>query len=232
VILSLLSIAFGQANIRSIDFKNFTYRPYCSGENTLSVRVKDGEYLQETPQDGYIDRFYFRVMDIAFGDLDSDGKEEAAIITVCNTGGTGRFTEGFIYRMNGGKPVLAARLPGGDRADGGLRSVKIENSLLVVEQYERGKTAGACCPEFIVTQKFKLIGKRLIQVGKVVRREAAPKQRVTFERGSNAKTVRVRVPAGEIIRLVLRASRGQSLSVTTDTDRASVRITNQANVKI
>jgi hypothetical protein len=231
VIVLSAAAAFGQATIRSVDFKNFTYRPYCVGENSRSIRVENGEYSRETPQDGYVDHFYFSVLEIAYGDLDGDAKDEAAIITVCNTGGTGNFTEGFIYRMSGGKPLLAARFPGGDRAYGGLRSIKIEKGLLVVEQYEAGENGGACCPEFILTKKYKLVGRRLVPTGTVAKREVVPKRRVSFDRGANSKTISLRIPAGEVIGLVLAARRGQRLSVTTDTSKANVQITNQADVK-
>src|SRR5438445_13218141 len=86
---------FGQADTHKVDFRNFTYQPYCAGEETQKITVKNSEFSQEKQMDGYVDRMYFEIRGIAYGDLNGDGKDEAIIITNCNTGGTGQFTEGF-----------------------------------------------------------------------------------------------------------------------------------------
>lgn len=230
IILSATAVA-AQTGIRSVDFKNFTYQPYCVGDAPETVAVKDGEFSRETPQDGWVDRFFFKVLEIAYGDLDSDGREEAAILTVCNTGGTGNFTEAFIYRLQGSKPALASRLAGGDRAYGGFRSLKIDKGLLIVEEYSPGENGGACCPEFILTKRYKLIRSRLVQTGAVTKRDVLPKQRITFARGANSKTITLRIPAGESIGLVLGARRGQKLIVSTDPRFAEVWLNNDAEIK-
>jgi len=48
----LLSLAASaQADIHGVDFKNFTYHPHCAGDDTQTIRVKNGEYSKETPMD-------------------------------------------------------------------------------------------------------------------------------------------------------------------------------------
>ncbi|MCV4796588.1 hypothetical protein OFB84_32185, partial [Escherichia coli] len=84
------------------------------------------------------------------------------------------------------KPALASRLAGGDRAFGGFRSLKIDKGLLIVEEYSPGENGGACCPEFILTKRYKLIRSRLVQTGAVTKRDVLPKQRITFARGANS----------------------------------------------
>src|SRR6476469_9156721 len=86
--------AAAQSDIHSVDFKNFAYQPYCASEATTRIRVKNGEYSKETPQGGYVDHFYFNVMGVTYGDVTGDGQDEAVVLSVCNTGGTGNFTEG------------------------------------------------------------------------------------------------------------------------------------------
>src|SRR5689334_16790440 len=88
--------AAAQSDIHSVDFKNFTYHPYCASEQPQTIRVKNGEYSKETQMDGYVDHFYFTVFGISYGDLNGDGKDEAIVLTKCNTGGTGYFSQGFI----------------------------------------------------------------------------------------------------------------------------------------
>ena len=105
LILSAAAFSFGQSDIHSVDFKNFTYSPYCISKTPTRVTVKDGEYSKETQMDGYVDRFSFSVTAVSYGDLNGDAKDEAIILGVCNTGGTGNFSEGFVYTSRAGKPL-------------------------------------------------------------------------------------------------------------------------------
>ena len=224
VVLLCAATAFGQTNIRSVDFKNFTYPALCIGETASKITVKNGEFSEEKQEDGYVDRFHFNVMDVAYGDLNADRRDEAIVLSVCNTGGTGNFSEGFIYSMRSGKPLLVARIPGGDRAYGGLRSARVEGGLLVVESNDVGPEGGACCPQFIVTTKYRLTGGRIVKSGKELRRDIYPTQRVSFPRGQSGTTIKPTIPAEEGRRYVLGARANQSLSVSIDTDKASIRL--------
>src|SRR6476469_8393849 len=166
--------AFAQNDIHSIDFKNFTYSPFCAGDDPETLTVKNGEFSKETPQDGYVDRLYFNVSDIAYGDLNGDGRDEAIVLTVCNTGGTGNFSEGFVFTMKGAKATMTGRIPGGDRAYGGLRSSRVEKGLLLVDSNDPGKDGASCCPELILTTTYKLGGNKLTKVGKATSRDIYP----------------------------------------------------------
>lgn len=223
--------AYGQSDIRAVDFKNFTYLVHCIAETPENVTVKNGEFSIEKQEDGYVDRFYFKVFDISFGDLNGDRRDEAIVLTVCNTGGTGYFSEGYIFSMKAGKPALVARIPGGDRADGGLRTTRVEKSLLVVERNDPGEDGGACCPQVIVTTRYRLTGDRIAQVGEETRRDIYPSERVTFERGSSGKTFRRTIAADQGRRFVVAARAGQTLTVSIDTDQASLRLLEDADVK-
>ena len=210
--------------IRSVDFKNFTYQPDCAGEDTKKVTVKNGEFSSEKQADGYVDRFYFKVMSVAYGDLNGDNSEEAVVLTVCNTGGTGNFTEGFVYTLKDGKPTLFATIPGGDRADGGLRSARVDNGQLVVDSNDPGPDGGACCPQFVITTRYDVSSGKLKQVGKGDKRSLFPSQRVSFAKGTSGTTINVKIPPDEGRRYVIGARAGQTLDVSVNTDKASVRL--------
>lgn len=229
IILCCVSI-FGQRSVREVDFKNFTFVPYCTGETPENVTVKNGEFSEEKPEDGYVDRFYFKVYDASFGDLNGDGREEAVILSVCNTGGTGNFTEGFIFGIGGGKPRLLARIPGGDRAYGGLRTARVEKGLLVVESNDVGELGGACCPEVIVTSHYRLSGDKIAIVGTPIRREIFPVERIKFDKGTSGTTFRTTLPADEGKRFIVSAKAGQVLTVSIDTDQADLRLLEDASV--
>ena len=202
-------------DIRKIDFKNFTYKPFCAGEEPQDVTVKDGESSEEKKDGEFTDRFYFNVFSINYGDINGDGNEDAVILSTCNTGGSGQFSEGFIYELKDEKPSLVTRIPGGDRAFGGLVEAKIENGLLVLEAYDAGKDGAACCPEFSVTARFKLSGGKLVETGKSERKELYPAKKVEFPKGSTSTTVKVKfTKTDDRTRFTLGAKSGQILKVT------------------
>ena len=224
IALCLVSIIQAQDTIDSVDFKNFTYKPYCASPDTQTVSVKDGEFSSEKQMDGWVDRFYFAVFDVALGDLDGDGKNEAVVLTTCNTGGTGNFSEGFIYKANAGKPLLIARIPGGDRAYGGLRSANIENGQLIIKSNEAGEEGGACCPQYVVTTRYRLTGSNLAAMGKPLRHDLFPKERITFARGTSGRSFETTIPPGEGKRFIVNARAGQILRVSTSSNDISLHM--------
>ena len=210
--------------IRSVDFKNFTYQPSCSGEDNKKLTVKNGDFSSQKQEDGYVDHFDFRVTSVAYGDLNGDNSEEAIVLTVCNTGGTGNFSEGFIYSLKDGKPSLFATIPGGDRAEGGLRTARFDNGQLVVEANDPGPDGGACCPQFVVTTRYDVSSGKLKEVGRGDKRPLFPSQRVSFAKGTSGTTINVKIPSDEGRRYVIGARAGQTLDVSINTDKASVRL--------
>lgn len=224
-ILFFSASVFAQTDIKKVDFKNFTYQPdFCGGENNRKITVVNGEFSEEKEVDGYTDRMYFSVYGITFGDLDGDNKDEAVILSVCNTGGTGNFTEAYIYKMQNGKPVRVMLLGGGDRAEGGLREARIENGLLIVESNAPGEMGGACCPQEIVTNTYRFQDRKLKEVGKETVRELYPSTRILFDKGAFSKTINIKMSAAEEIkRFVIGAAKGQTLMVTKTSPKVRLR---------
>jgi len=216
--------AFAQSDVRKVDFRNFAYMAYCLGDKPQRITVKDGEYSKEMQEDGYVDRFYFQVFATAFGDVNADGQDDAIILTVCNTGGTGNFSEGMVYSMKAGKPALVARIPGGDRAAGGLRSARVEKGLLVVESNEEGEQGGLCCPEFILTNRYKVVGGKLQQQGKTIKESVDRTERVRFDKGKSSATFTAYIPGSDSKKFVVGARAEQTLTVIVSGGYASVQL--------
>jgi hypothetical protein len=156
-------------DIRRVDFRNFTYPAACAAENGQAggIRVRNGEYTRAQSDDP----LYFSVASVSFGDLTGDGRDEAAVATDCNTGGTGQFSEGLVFSMRDGRPALIERLEVGDRAYGGIAGLKIEGGQLVVERYGTDEGGPYCCPRYIDTMRLRWDGGRFTQAGGVVRRK-------------------------------------------------------------
>lgn len=229
-------IISAQTDIRKIDFQNFTYQPFCAGDETndvyATIKVTGGTIKNvKLVGDEYqqIDENlpnYFDVEKPIYGDIDGDGKDEAIITSVCNTGGTGQFDEGYIYTLKKGKPVLLTRFQGGDRGFGGIVSVKFEKGSLVVERND--SVGGAnCCAEFTLTDHYKWNGGKLVAVGKSVRRELHPAERVTFAAGKSSVEIVLKLsnsPDGSTKRFVIKARSGQILTVAADSKDVGVAL--------
>jgi hypothetical protein len=225
-ILLSLAIAFvvstnAQSDIRKVDFKNFTYDVQIF-ETKEKLKVKDGSFDRNTEDD----KLYFSIEVESYGDLDGDGKEEAVVTSIMNTGGTGNFSSGMIWTMKGGKPVILTEFEGGDRAYGGLVSVKIINKELIVVRNDVGEAGGACCPEFHITSKYKWNGKELVQVGEDVRREIYPLNRVSFKKGKSFSIIPLKIEKYDRKRFVIRARKGQTLFVSSSAKGISYNLFN------
>ncbi len=213
ILLSLtITFAFSinaQTDIRKVDFKNFTYDVDIF-EKKEKLTLKNGEFDRNTEEE----KLFFVVTDVVYGDLTGDGKEEAVVTTSMNTGGTGNFSSGIIFTIKKGKPVILTTFEGGDRAYGGIRSAKIDKGLFILQQNDVGEAGGACCPEFSVTTMFELKGGKLVQVGKVERRELYPQTRVKFIKGKSLAIIPIKVEKYDQKRFVIKAGKGQTLLVS------------------
>jgi hypothetical protein len=230
ILIGITITVSAQNGIRGVDFKNFTYVPSCAPDELKKVTVKNGTFYQAKQFEGYVDRFSFDIFGVAYGDLDGDKQDEAIVLSTCNTGGTGNFTEGFVYKMRSGKPVLIEGIEGGDRAYGGIKSAKIVDGFAFIERYDPGENGASCCPELILTSKYKLTNSKLAEIGEPVKKDLFPEERVTFAKGTSGKTLKTTIPFGEGKRFIVGARGGQRLRVSTDSSDAGLRLLEDAQV--
>jgi hypothetical protein len=120
-----------------------------------------------------------------FLDLTGDGNDEAVVILKVETRGAAIPQLVYIYEWKDGAPELIWNFRTGDRADGGLKDIRRENDLLLVELYgqdrfllgevETSKITGdeeqLCCPTFFTRTAYKWNGRNFQMQGK----------RLTFE---------------------------------------------------
>lgn len=238
-----IGTSFGQTTIRETDFRNFTFQPMCGAGQSRSITVRKGLFYSETSTPGVatkripnpppvVERSYFRPYQYIFADLDNDGLEEAVILSLCATGGSGNFTEGYIYGMNGQTASLRARIEGGDRAFGGIRQIKLINRpntsgqsglLIVVERSRPGEPGLACCPEEVETTVYSFENDNLVQFGEKTVSEIYPPVRITETGGSARFDVSIS-RINKIRRFVISGRKGQRLRVTASEPTAKIRI--------
>ena len=131
--------------------RNAEYQHY--GE---TVRLKDG-FLARKLQIG---QESWQLHDsIAFGDLDGDGDEDAAVVLSYSGGGSGTFYNLLAIRNDNGAPVHVASFGIGDRIR--LNGLAIAAGVITVRMVAHGPTDGLCCPTQDTEATFRLNGNAL-----------------------------------------------------------------------
>jgi len=155
------SVAKPISDIRQVDFKNFTYRLEWDKEKE-SIQLRAGGWIRA-------DGAEFGLQRITYGDLTSDGSEEAIILLRGqNTRISRTLDEVFIYTLKGGEVVALAHFEGGRRGDyilsiGSLKSnFKVEDRLLILDQAILRE--GEYAPTQYYTIKYRWNGIQMAEV--------------------------------------------------------------------
>lgn len=220
VLIFVLSVllpgaAFAADEPQPVDFRNFVYHPACadfeSGHAKVPVRVTDGRFEAEPGSD--LEGLSFEVGEVLQGNLVGDERPEAVVRTLCSTGGTGQFDEGFVFGTINGSPVLLGRIPGGDRASGGVRCIRIKERTVTVERL--GNDTGAARGiDFIETETWKVRDGLLTKIGPAVRRQLGSLKAakpIRFARRASSATVKG--TTSEAQDYVLQGREGQTMTV-------------------
>lgn len=243
--LAFVGFTFAQTEIKDVDFNNFTYQPFCGNSEAQSVTVKNGVFFEEkvvtlpvsdVPSkdsektvapipEKVVERKYFKPYETIYGDLNSDDIDEAIVLTTCSNGGVESYSEGFIYGIKDGNAEMLARIEGGDRALGGLRSVKIENGSVIVERSRPDFTGNACCTEFAETMRYNFVNGELSPVGEKNSVELYPPARIQFADGESQTSINVTIERDEKFkRFIVSGKKGKTLNISTNSSLATVRL--------
>jgi hypothetical protein len=95
----------------------------------------------------------------AYGDLNGDGKVDAAVILAENQGGSGTFESVIAVLDQGGTPHQAGQAQLGDRVL--INSVDISSGVIHLDMVVQGPNDPMCCPSVPQKQNYWLIGNRL-----------------------------------------------------------------------
>jgi hypothetical protein len=181
--------------IGTFDFKNYTYElprgwqnPDGSADITLTNgriapvegNVKEGMTNEERAAEKGQRRIGLSYVTTKYFDMTGDSEDEAVVILKIETGGSAVPQIAYVFTWRGGKPELIWPFRTGDRADGGLKDIRVENGLFVVELYgqdrflvgqmETGKIGDdveqLCCPTHFTRSYYKWNGKSFLMQGK------------------------------------------------------------------
>jgi len=157
--------------IREVDFKNFSYPWYPSDytppHGKRKITLRDGEMKVDAAKN--TDRLWASLANVSYADLTGDGKEEAIVTVTTNFDPNGSVACIFVYTLRSDGARVLWSHETGDRANGGLRSLKVEGFDLVVEQYDikfdwaKGsyeQGTALCCPKRFIRSHYRWDGER------------------------------------------------------------------------
>ncbi len=152
------------AEIRAIDWQNRTYELDELGAVTVHAGRADFAISDDNKAvEIGTGSGSFAVEPPLFADVDGDGVDDAIISGVVATGGTGHFSEIRIYTLRGGKLVVLAAIPGGDRGDGGIRRVALDGAAVIVERNVLVEGDGLCCPSAAQRERWVWKGNEMTE---------------------------------------------------------------------
>jgi len=114
-----------------------------------TIKLVNGSFSVNTASDVYNVQM---LEAYAFGDLNGDGVEDAAIILVENSGGTGQFESVVAIYNTGGSPVQAGQSILGDRVQ--VNSLDISLGVIHLDMLVQGPADPMCCPTLSEKQSF------------------------------------------------------------------------------
>ena len=141
------------------ELKRAEYRSEWSSKE--KVKLNDGIYKEKIAPDSATELVVRLTDKIAFGDLNGDGVEDAAVILLSDPGGSGTFYELAAVISREGKAKYAANVPLGDRVK--VEEIDIRSGQIVVKMVIHHRTDPRCCPSLRVEQEYGLQGDELVR---------------------------------------------------------------------
>jgi len=181
--------------IGAFDFKNYTYdlpHGWQNPDGSTDIKLTNGRIapVEGKVKDDMSDedkvvakserRIGMSYVTTKYMDVTGDGQDEAIVILKIETAGSAIPQLVYVFTWKDGKPELIWPFRTGDRADGGLKNIYVDNGLTVVELYgqdrfvlgqmETGKITGdfeqLCCPSSWTRSVYKWNGKNFLMQGK------------------------------------------------------------------
>ena len=152
----LAGTAFGQSKrgIRSVDFRNFSYRT-----DGADVELRDGRHQEGSKSGGAWN--VYKLAGVKYVDFNGDGAEEAFVILSFETSGTlANAHDYYVFSYHKGRPRVVfhewREKPRGARVRG--RSI-----VIAAPFWESG---GLCCPDGIETSVYRWRGLRFVRTNR------------------------------------------------------------------
>jgi putative hemolysin len=124
------------------------------------ARLADGKYEEEIVP-GTASKLTLVLYPVyAMGDLNGDGADDAAVILVADSGGSGSFYHLAAVVNQNGTPKHIASTSLGDRVK--IEAISIQSGVITVNMVTHGPQDPLCCPTLKAIKTFKLQSDKLI----------------------------------------------------------------------
>jgi hypothetical protein len=141
------------------ELKRGEYRSEWSAKG--KIKLSDGIYKEKIAPDSATELVVRLTDKMAFGDLNGDGAEDAAVILVSDPGGSGTFYELAAAINSNGKIKHSASIFLGDRVK--VEKVDLSSGKILVKMVIHKRTDPMCCPSLKVEQEYALRGEELVR---------------------------------------------------------------------
>ena len=124
------------------------------------VQLKDGVFEAQESDDPTAHLIVRLTDHVAEGDLNGDGRSDAAVILESDSGGSGSFMDlaAVLNTPNGPEPVAVTDL--GDRTE--IRRMAFEDGKVQIELIGHGPDDPVCCPTQVQQREYRLDGRQWI----------------------------------------------------------------------
>jgi len=170
ILLSLSSVVSGNEKVSKSTptltlkaLKNAEYKHQDAASGV--AKLTDGVYKERfTEEQGSEREMVIELIpeSTAFGDLDGDGVDDAAVLLMEYGGGSGIFISLSAVINDKGAPKPVATVSLGDRTK--ITSVVIKSREIILTMVTHGPNDAMCCPTLKVTQKYTLQGGKLVEL--------------------------------------------------------------------
>jgi hypothetical protein len=159
-----IMVTVANSNLTVEKLKNAEYQ----GIYQEPIQLMDGAYEGEPFVEGGASRPTVTFIEpYAFGDLSGDGVDDAVVLLVESSGGSGSFVYMAAVLNQEGKPENVDTILLGDRAQ--VQSLTIANGQISVTMVTHGPDDPLCCPTQEVEQTYELQENKLVQTaGEVI----------------------------------------------------------------
>ncbi|MGW8223902.1 MAG: COG3650 family protein [Syntrophobacteria bacterium] len=141
------------------ELKSGEYRSEWSAKG--KIKLSDGIYQEKIVPESATELVIKLSDKMAYGDLNGDGAEDAAVILISDPGGSGTFYDLAAVINSNGNPQHAASAFLGDRVK--VEEVDISSGKIVVKMVIHKRNDPMCCPSLKVEQKYGLQGDELVR---------------------------------------------------------------------
>ena len=147
-----------QKTLTMNELKNAEYKSSFSVRRR--VKLTNGTYKEQIVPNSATELIITLSDKVAYGDLNRDGKEDAAVILITDPGGSGTFRHLAVILNQKGSPNHVASQLLGDRVK--IKSLSVRSGEIAVEMITHGPNDPMCCPALEVTQNYLLQNDKLV----------------------------------------------------------------------